>query len=126
MTSNTESLCAAWLEAKHAENVARNLRVKIEADLAEAFDVPAEGSKTHRLDNYKLTLTQPVYRKVDETEWLRVASIIPENLRPVRVKLEADATGCKYLANNEPDMWRAIAGAFETKPGKIGVKVEAI
>jgi hypothetical protein len=126
MTSNTESLCAAWLEAKHAENVARILRLEIEADLAEAFDVPAEGSKTHRLDNHKVTLTQPVYRKVDETEWLRVANLIPENLRPVRVKLEADATGCKYLANNEPDMWRAISGAFETKPGKVGVKVEAI
>jgi hypothetical protein len=126
MTSNTESLCAAWLEAKHAENVARILRLEIETDLAEAFDVPTEGSKTHRLDNYKLTITQPVYRKVDETEWLRVASLIPENLRPVRVKLEADGTGCKYLANNEPDMWKAVAGAFETKPGKVGVKVEAI
>jgi hypothetical protein len=126
MTSNIESLCAAWLEANHAEKRARNMRLTIEADLAEAFEVPAEGSKTHRLENHKLTFTQPVYRKVDEAEWLRVSGLIPENLHPVRFKIEADAAGCKYLAQNEPDMWKAIAGAFETKPGKVGVKVEAL
>jgi hypothetical protein len=42
------------------------------------------------------------------------------------VKLEADATGCKWLADNEPAIWRKIAQAFETKPGKVSVKVEAV
>jgi len=123
--SNTEALCADWLDAKRTEEKARNQRIAIEAQLAEAFDVPEEGSKTHQLDDYKLTLTQPVSQKLDEKAWDKVKGKIDANLHPVKVKVEADATGCKYLANNEPEIWAAIASAFETKPGKIGVKVEA-
>jgi len=123
--SNTEALCAEWLEAKRAEEKARNQRIAIESQLAEAFCVPEEGSKTHQLDDYKLTLTQPVSRKLDAKEWDKVKGKIDANLHPVKVKIEADATGCKYLAKNEPDIWAAIASAFETNPGKIGVEVEA-
>lgn len=124
--SNVETLCAAWIDAKRAENAANKRRIEIEEQLAQALDVPSEGAKTHKLDAYKVTLTQPVTRKLDEDIWARVSGLVPEALRPVKVKLEADATGCKYLANNEPDMWKKIAKAFETKPGKIGVKVEAL
>lgn len=124
--SNVEALCAAWLDAKRAENAANKRRIEIEEQLAQALDVPSEGSKSHKLDAYKVTLTQPVTRKLDEDIWAKVSGLIPEALRPVKVKLEADAAGCKYLANNEPDMWKKIAKAFEARPGKIGVKVEAL
>jgi hypothetical protein len=40
------------------------------------------------------------------------------------MKVEADAAGCKWLMNNEPEIWRNIAIAFTTTKGKIGVKVE--
>lgn len=125
MTSNTDALCAAWLDAKRAESKAKDQRIAIEAELSEAFEVPSEGSKTHKTDNHKITLTQPVRRSIDADEWDRVKGNVPARMRPVKVKIEADAAGCKYLAANEPDMWRKIAAAFETKPGKIGVKVEA-
>jgi len=48
---------------------------------------------------------------------------IPTALHPIKVKIEADAAGMKWLANNDPDMWAKVAEAFETRPGKIGVKV---
>lgn len=123
---NREALCADWLEAKRAETAANKRRIEIEAQLAQCFDVPDEGSKTHKLDGYKITLTQPVSRKVDEAIWDQIKRTVPAALRPVKVKLEADATGCKYLVKNEPAIWARIAPAFETKPGKIGVKVEAV
>lgn len=122
--SNTEHLCADWLEAKRNEEAARNQRIAIESQLAEAFDVPDEGSKTHKLDNYKITLTQPVYRKVDPLKWARLEHKVPTDMRPIKTKIEADSAGCKYLANNEPELWRMIAAAFESKPGKVSVKVE--
>ena len=124
--NNREALCAEWLEAKRAETAANKRRIEIENQLAQCFDVPDEGSKTHKLDSFKITLTQPVSRKVDEAAWDQVKRMVPPALRPVKMKLEADATGCKYLASNEPELWARIASAFETKPGKIGVKVEAI
>ena len=123
---NREALCAEWLEAKRAETAANKRRIQIETQLAQCFDVPQEGSKTHNLDSYKITLTQPVARKLDLKAWELVKEKLPENLHPIKVKIEADATGCKYLAENDPAMWKKIARAFEAKPGKIGVKVEAV
>lgn len=124
--TNLETLCAGWLEAKRAEQKANAERIAIEAQIAEALDVPSEGSKTHKLDAFKVTLTQPVSRKIDAKEWDKVSHLLPANMHPVKVKIEADATGCKYLAKNEPELWAKVSPAFETKPGKIGVKVEAV
>ena len=124
--SNLDNLLADWIEAKKAETLANRQRLAIEEQIVEAMDVPAEGSKTHKLDNYKVTLTQPVARKLDEKTWAQVKDLIPSDMAPIKVKVDADATGCKWLAQNEPDLWAKIAPAFETKPGKVGVKVEAL
>lgn len=124
--TNVETLCRDWLEAKRAETAANARRIEIEAQLAQAMEVPEEGSKTHKLDGFKVTVTQPVTRKLDPIKWDAVAHLVPEAMRPVKVKIEADATGCKYLAANEPQLWKKIAKAFETKPGKVGFKVEAV
>ena len=124
--TNLETLCAGWLEAKRAEQKANAERIAIEAQIAQALDVPTEGSKTHKLDAFKVTLTQPVNRKLDVEAWGKVRDICPPDMQPIKVKLEADAAGCKYLANNEPALWAKISPAFETKPGKTGVTVEAV
>lgn len=126
MTTNVEALCRDWIEAKREENAANAKRLKIEEQLAQAVDVPDEGSKTHKLDGFKVTVTQPITRKLDADVWAKVEQHCPEEMRPVKVKIEADATGCKWLANNEPQIWKKVAKAFETKPGKIGFKVEEI
>jgi len=122
--TNVEQLCADWLAAKRAEREAQVRRYAIEEQISQALDVPGEGSKTHRLDAFKVTLTQPVTRKLDAAAWDKVKSKVPMHLHPVRTKVEADPTGCKYLAKEMPHVWAQIAPAFETKPGKIGVKVE--
>ena len=124
--SNIDGLCRDWLDARKAENEANARRIKIEAQLAEALEVPEEGSKTHKTEAHKITVGQPIYRKVDETAWAKVKDKIPENLRPVKVKIEADATGCKYLAKSEPALWKKIASAFTATPGKVSIKVEII
>lgn len=124
MGSNVEALAQGWLDAKRAENQANEARLKIEAELCAALEVRDEGAITHKLDGFKVTLTQPITRKLDATAWAKVKDKCPEAIAPVKVKLEADGPGMKWLAENEPAIWRKIASAFETKPGKIGVKVE--
>lgn len=124
MVSNTDALCAGWLEAKRAETKARDARLAIEAELAEAFEVPEEGTKNQSTENYKVTVGQPVYRKLDVAAWDKVRDICPPHMQPIKVKIEADATGCKYLAKNEPDVWKAISAAFTATPGKVSIKVE--
>jgi hypothetical protein len=124
MTTNTEALARDWLEAKRAEAVAQAQRIAIEEQIVAALGARDEGAQTHTVGDYKVTLTQPVTRKLDEKKWSLVASQCPAALQPVKVKVEADATGCKWLANNEPEIWRKIADAFTTTKGKVGVKVE--
>lgn len=124
--NNVEPLAQAWLDAKRAEAKANAERLKIEAQLSEAIEIPEEGSKTHKLEGFKITVTQPVTRKLDEASWEKVKDRIAPDMWPVKTKIEADATGCKYLATNEPKEWRKIASAFEAKPGKVGFKVEVI
>lgn len=122
--TNVEALCAEWIAAKQAETDANNRRLKIEAELTQAFDIPQEGSKTYRLENYKVAVSQPVYRKVDAKEWDSVKGCVPVDLWPIKEKIEVDATGAKWLQEHDPETWRKIARAFETKPGKVSVKVE--
>jgi hypothetical protein len=124
--TNVQALARDWLDAKRAENAANAARIKIEEELAQALDVPDEGSKTHKIEGFKVTLTQPVTRKLDAAVWEKVKQHISPEMAPVKVKLEADATGCKWLATNDAKTWRKIASAFETKPGKVGVKVEEV
>lgn len=124
--SNIDSLLADWLAAKAEEQKAQALRYKIEAQITAAFETKPEGAITHKTGAYKVTLTQPVARKVDLRKWETVKHHLPEALHPVKIKVEADAAGMKWLADNEPEMWAKVAEAFETKPGKIGVKVEAL
>lgn len=126
MTTNIEALCRDWIEAKKAENAANRQRIAIEEQIAQALESRPEGAITHKLDGYKVTLTQPVTRKLDVDAWEKVKGLIPMSLAPVKTKIEADGTGCKYLAENRPEIWAKIATAFETKPGKLGVKCEEI
>ena len=124
MVSNTDALCAGWLEAKRAETKARDARLAIEAELAEAFEVPEEGTKSQSTENYKVTVGQPITRKLDAAVWETVKGKIAPAMHPVKTKVEADATGCKYLANKEPEIWKVIAPAFTATPGKVSIKVE--
>ena len=126
MHDNLKPLAQAWLDAKHAEAMANAERLKIEAQMVEALDVPTEGSKTHKIEGYKITVTQPVTRKIDADIWAKVSAKCPTAMQPIKTKIEADAAGCRYLADKEPAIWKRIAAAFETKPGKVGFKVEAV
>ena len=124
--SNIDGLAADWLSAKAEEQAANMRRLAIEKELTAALEAKDEGSITHTLETHKVTMTQPVTRKLDVRKWEMVKAKIPETLWPVKVVTSADAAGMKWLAENEPKMWASIASAFETKAGKIGVKVEEL
>ena len=124
--SNIDGLLDDWLDAKAAEQKAQAMRYKIEAQITAAFDTKAEGAITHKTECHKVTLTQPVSRKIDLRKWEMVKDRLPVALHPIKVKIEADAAGMKWLAEHETELWGKVAEAFETKPGKIGVKVERV
>jgi len=123
MSSNVTGLCGAWLEAKRREDEAKKVRIQIEDELSAALEKKSEGSITHKVGDYKVTLTQPIYRKVDMAIWESVKSGIPMEAWPLKMKVEVDDAGCRWLMENRPDLWKIAATAITATPGKIGVKV---
>jgi hypothetical protein len=124
--SNIDGLAAEWLQLKAQEKEVIAQRHAIEAQITEALDAKDEGTISHKLEQHKVTLNQPVTRKVDAVQWDKVKDKIPEHMHPVKHSISADAVGCRYLAEKEPVLWRKVAKAFESKQGKIGVKVEVL
>jgi len=124
--SNIDGLAAEWLEVKALEKDIIAKRHAIEEQITSALEAKDEGSISHKLDEFKVTLTQPVVRKVDAIVWEKIKDKIPSEMHPVKMTLVADSVGCRYLAEKEPRLWAKIAKAFETKQGKIGVKVEVL
>ena len=123
MSSNVTGLCGAWLEAKRREDEAIEARRKIEKEITEALNKKDEGSITHKVGDYKVTLTQPIYRKVDMAIWETIKDSIPMEAWPIKVKIEVVDAGCRWLIENRPDLWKIAATAITATPGKIGVKV---
>ena len=124
--TNIDELAAEWLAVKNEELALTAQRHAIEEKLAAFLETKNEGSITHKLKEFKVTLTQPVTRKLDLVQWEKVKSKIDESLYPIKTVVSADPIGCRYLAEKEPKLCAKIAPAFETKSGKIGVKVELL
>ena len=123
---NVNTLAQDWLVIKAQEKDIVAKRHAIEEQITQALEVKSEGSISHKLEEHKVTLTQPVSRKIDTIAWEKVKDKIPENMHPVKVSVTADSVGCRYLADKEPRLWAKVAKAFEMKQGKIGIKVEAL
>ena len=116
--SNIDGLAAEWLAIKAQEKEVIAKRHAIEEQLVKALEAKDEGSISHKLEGHKVTLTQPVSRKVDPLMWDKVKDKIPEHMHPVKTTVSADAVeGCRYLAEKEPVLhfWRKVAKAFESK-----------
>ena len=124
--SNIDGLASNWLEVKAQERQIIAQRHAIEEQITAALEAKGEGSISHKLEHHKITLTQTVSRKIDPVVWEKIKHKIPESMHPVKTTLSVDSVGCRYLAEKEHRMWSKVADAFETRQGKIGVKVEAI
>jgi hypothetical protein len=114
-----------YLEAKAAEDQARALRISIEEDLIAELGAKSEGSITHTVGDYKVTLTGRINRRLDEKVWSAIVDEIPEDLRPVKYKAEIDTRGLRYLQEHEPAVYATVARAITAAPGKAGVTVKA-
>lgn len=110
--------------AKLAEKEANERRVALEEELIALVGAREEGSQTHTFGDYKITITGKLIRKLDwEMFDASIAAKIPQELQPVKIKRELDDTGVKYLANNEPQIYRLLAKALTIKPAKTAVTI---
>lgn len=122
---NIERLAAMWRHAKEREDTARADRIKIEEDLLKVHPAKEEGSETFKTPSgIKITLTGKVSYKADVDKLISLAGGWPEDIRPIKTRVEADETRLKAIRQHRPDLWAAIASAVTTKPAKTGVSID--
>lgn len=123
-----EACVIEWMQAKAQEDAANARRLAIEARILELATPPEEGSTTVKLDSgFKLTLTGKLAYKCADPKALAEAcasSGMPGSWAPVKTTLLLDATGAKWLRQNEPELWRSVVAKHVTvEPAKTAVKV---
>jgi len=119
-----ETLALHWRDAKRAEEIARDNRLRIEQEIIDQTGCKQEGSETHKAGEYKVTVTGKLTRKLDAEAWAQIESRIPEELRPVSYAPKLETKGLRYLEEKEPEVYRIVAQAIETKPAKPAVQVK--
>ena len=124
MTDRLEELAACWREAKRDEDDARKARIGIEEQIIALTGCKEEGSQTVEAGEYKVRVTGKLNRRLDATKWESIKDSIPPDLHPVEYKPSLETKGLRYLEENEPDVYRIVAQAIETKPGKPAVEVK--
>jgi hypothetical protein len=119
-----ETAVAQWVEAKRKEDAAKAERLAIEQLICELEPPKEEGASTVEAGGYKVTLTGSLAYKADDVEALReITRDWDRDLVPLKSKTELDATGCKWLRANRPDLWAQVAKVITVKPAKASVKV---
>jgi hypothetical protein len=119
-----DALVPLWIEAKRQEDAAKQRRLLIEERILAVQPAKEEGSTTVEGAGYKVTLTGSLSYKADDLDALReITRKWDANLVPIKTKHELDATGCKFLRRERPELWSQIARVITVSPAKVAVKV---
>jgi hypothetical protein len=98
----------------------------IEEKIIDMVGIKEEGSSTTKLESgLKITVTGKITYSADMALLAQLCQALPENLHPIKTKVELDTTGAKYIRNNEPEAWKILSGAITIKPAKASVEIKA-
>jgi hypothetical protein len=119
-----EQAVAALVEAKRREDAAKSERLACEELICKLQPPKEEGATTVEAGGFKVTITGSLSYKVEDLEALRnITRDWDANIVPLKTKTELDATGCKWLRANRPELWGQLASVITIKPAKAAVKV---
>lgn len=122
-----EDVAVDLLAARKMRDEANKLVLEMEQELIDILGAPEEGSKTHRLNGFKVELKGVVNRKVDWDVFDTVCQTLerdePFFVAPIKIKRELDETYFKRLYKDQPGVYARLAKGVTATPGKIGVTV---
>ena len=124
-TSNALADAVSWyIAAKREEDAAKKKRIEAEDRIIALSPAKDEGATTVEAGGYKVTLTGSMSYKCDDMDALRNITVKWDRaLVPVKTTSALDATGCKYLRRERPDLWGELARVVTIAPAKVSVKV---
>lgn len=119
-----KELLLQYLELKAQEEELRSERRVIATKLMALLPHPEEGTKTHTIDEYKITLNQRMNRKVDWNKFDAVMRRFPGKHAPERLKRELDVPSLKWVRQNQPELYMALSDAIIATPGLPSITVK--
>lgn len=123
MTATLSQLAAAFAAAKDEEARATELRRSIAAQIQALTGHDAEGSKTYKDGDWRVTVKAPLITSMDWEQWETMKMAIPEQFWPVEMKPSLDMKGVKWIADNDPGLYAVLAQCLTVKPGALSVTV---
>ena len=107
--------------AKKAENEAKAARIYAEEQIAKLLDGPEEGSKTHIINDYKVTVKRVIYRTVNDYKAL-------ENVHQdfVIFKPSLNVKQVKEWREEHPSIYAKAAEFITAMEGKTSVTLKRI
>lgn len=121
---NETEIAKDLYEARIAEREANEKRIALEEELIGILGAKEEGAQTHQVGDFKVTIEGKLTRKIDWKAFdAFVAPKLPESLHPVKIVREVDVSVIKYLANNEPQLYKLLSKALTVTPAKTYVKI---
>lgn len=126
MSEQLNQLCNEWRLAKRTLDEARTSMIETEEKIIALVGNKEEGSQTQKTDQFKITTTGVINRRLDPALLDAVIDQIPLHLRPIKTKVELDKKGYAYIKENEPAIYKLLSPAVTIKPGKTSVKIEVL
>ena len=122
-----EDAAEDYMAAKKMVDEAKKLLDECRDELIEKLGAPDEGSKTHRLNGFKVELKGVINRKVDWEVFDEICSTLEKQeaffVAPVKVKRELDESYFKRLYKDQPGVYARLAKGVTATPGSTGVTV---
>lgn len=123
--NNLDELVKSLVQAKKNEEQAKRARVEIEDRIIALVPPKEEGATTVEAAGFKVTLTGKLGYKADDLDAVReVTRTWDANLVPIKTTHELDATGCKYLRKERPELWAQLARVVTIQPAKTSVSLK--
>ena len=122
-TLTLAQLATAFAQAKAEEARAAELRRAIAAQIQAMTGHDAEGSKTYKDGDWRVTVKAPLITSMDWQKWEETKLAIPEQFWPVEMKPSLDMKGVKWIADNDPGLYAVLAQCLTVKPGAVQVSV---
>lgn len=127
MMETLDELIAEFRDWKTREESAKEARRAVAEKIAAALEHPEEGSKTHAVGGYKVTIKGVVNRRVDWELFDGVCFTLPVGVPPPVVqKRELDMRGVRWIQANEPALYARLATAITATPGAVQVEVRDV
>jgi hypothetical protein len=126
MSQKLQELAKQAMALKRIEADAKANRDEIEKEIVSLIETKEEGTVGITTESFKIKIQTKLNRSIDEETFEKIKAQIPEELRPIRAKIELDTKGYRYLEENNPKLFSIFAKCVTSKPAKPYVTVEAI